>query len=202
MRALLRTEQQKGRVGAIRHRWEPVALVAALLPLLVWLAISGIGTLGATAGLFGMGLLTVVLELERTRAQLLGHGLRSRAEEAPVVQQAVAACSALAPLRRPVEVLIVQNPALQAFTFGLGRCAVIVLTSGLVQSLPPRELTAVIAHEWGHLALGHTVVMNLLGTAGTLTSLRRVAAPVLPGHRSQATIVPAGPDGARALLLS
>ena len=71
----------------------------------------------------------------------------------PEVYRCVARCEAVAPIKNPVDLLVIQSPELQAFTFGVGRLKVIVLTSNLVKTSRFDELTAVIAHEWGHPVL-------------------------------------------------
>jgi Zn-dependent protease with chaperone function len=63
----------------------------------------------------------------------------------------------------PVEVYVVPNRLLNAYTFGLDSPKVVVLESALLQVLDADELAFVIAHELGHVRLGHTWLNSLVG---------------------------------------
>ena len=54
--------------------------------------------------------------------------------------------------------------------FALGRKTICV-TKGLIESLPEDEIEGVIAHEFGHLALHHTVIQLAIGSGNIIISL-------------------------------
>jgi heat shock protein HtpX len=62
-------------------------------------------------------------------------------------------------------------PALNAFTVGSRRDAVIALSDGLLALLDMRQVAGVLAHEISHLRHGDTWVLNLAATLGRLTAL-------------------------------
>jgi Zn-dependent protease with chaperone function len=64
----------------------------------------------------------------------------------------------------PVEVslFVIQDPSMNAFTFGYDAPYSIVLHSGLVEKLNKEEIQAVIGHELGHILFGHTKLLNLM----------------------------------------
>lgn len=62
-----------------------------------------------------------------------------------------------------VAVYIAKSNQLNAYTFGLSTPRVIVLNSSLLQIMDPDELSFIIAHEMGHVKLGHTWLNTLLG---------------------------------------
>lgn len=147
----------------LRHPGEWPALVLTLLVLLGLLVV--VGTLSAGWLLVGGGgaWVALALHLRLRHARLLAQGVRVSETQLPHLAAALGRCAAALPLSRPAELVVVQSPALQAFAFGLGGTQTIVLTSGLVAALDDEALTAVVAHEWSHLALGHTVMGSLVG---------------------------------------
>lgn len=69
------------------------------------------------------------------------------------------------------ELHYVPSPMINAFAVGNRRHAAIALTHGLLESLPPRELAGVLAHETAHIAHGDLRVMGLADYVSRLTSL-------------------------------
>jgi heat shock protein HtpX len=72
-------------------------------------------------------------------------------------------------LDRPPSIHLLPSPSLQAMSAGDRAEPAIAITSGLLQSLPPRELAAVLAHEIAHIRHGDAFVMRLAAAAGALT---------------------------------
>lgn len=71
-----------------------------------------------------------------------------------------------------VQVFVVREKQLNAYTFGLSSPHSIVLYSPLLKIMDEDELRFIIGHEMGHVALGHTWINSLLGgMAGVPTSL-------------------------------
>lgn len=71
-----------------------------------------------------------------------------------------------------VQVFVVREKQLNAYTFGLSSPHSIVLYSPLLKVMDADELRFIIGHEMGHVALGHTWINSLLGgMAGVPTSL-------------------------------
>lgn len=66
-----------------------------------------------------------------------------------------------------------------AFTTGSRSNAAIALTNGLLKALSMRELTAVIAHEMGHLKNNDLWIMNLSDTISRVTSFISMAGQFL-----------------------
>lgn len=158
---------RKRRFYGLRHKWEVVVLLLTFLPFALSFALFAGSSLGTTVLTFGVALVWLMMRLRARRAQLMGSGVRVSATQLVDVWTCVSRCQGVAPLR--VEVFVVQSAELQAYTFGAGRSAVIVLTSKLVDDLTADELTAVMAHEWGHLLLGHTWLLSLFGMLNQAT---------------------------------
>jgi Zn-dependent protease with chaperone function len=75
-----------------------------------------------------------------------------------------------------VEVYVAPSDELNAYTFGLGDPKVIVLYRPLLRVMDADELTFIIGHEMGHVALGHTWLNSLVGgLAGIPASLGSAA---------------------------
>jgi Zn-dependent protease with chaperone function len=62
-----------------------------------------------------------------------------------------------------VDVFLVNQNQMNAYTFGVGDPKVLVLYRPLLHAMSPRELQFVIGHEMGHVALGHTWVNTIVG---------------------------------------
>lgn len=64
------------------------------------------------------------------------------------------------------EIFMIEGELPNAFTFGSEQHPFVAVNSGALKYLPPRELTAVLAHELGHVKSGHMLyhtVAEILG---------------------------------------
>jgi len=72
----------------------------------------------------------------------------------------------------PLEVYVLPTRELNAYTFGLESPKVVVLYSGLFDTMDQDEILFILGHEMGHVALGHTWLNSLVGgLAGIPSSL-------------------------------
>jgi Zn-dependent protease with chaperone function len=76
----------------------------------------------------------------------------------------------------PVQVFIVANNTLNAYTFGMDSPKAIVLHSSLFQLMDRDELQFIIGHELGHVDLGHTWLNTLIGGMAGIPSSFSAAA--------------------------
>ena len=88
------------------------------------------------------------------RAAIAGAGRRARAAGGP---------------RPRPDLFLIPTPVLQAMSAGSREAPSIAVTSGLLQSLPARELAAVLAHEIAHIRHGDMFVMRVAAGAGSMT---------------------------------
>ncbi len=90
-------------------------------------------------------------------AQVRARALLVTPTTVPMVYQVSCRVRDALALEDDPEIYVVNDPCANAFAPGLGvrRRPIIVLNSGLVGLLSPSELGFTIAHELGHLALGH-----------------------------------------------
>jgi Zn-dependent protease with chaperone function/RNA polymerase subunit RPABC4/transcription elongation factor Spt4 len=153
--------QRKKVVKLLRHRWEKPVFLLTILPFAMWVLFSGSSTVCMGFLIFCVVWLVLYLRLRMNHARMLAHGVKGSPTQLPHVWRCVERCSSRLPLNLPVDVIVVQSAELNAFTFGVRKPYSIVLTSGLVKALDQDELTSVIAHEWGHLLLGHTLLGSL-----------------------------------------
>lgn len=63
---------------------------------------------------------------------------------------------------QPVDVLITQDPYLNAYAFGFARPYTIVLHSATVENLTYNEMLAILVHEMGHVKYLHTFLQQFL----------------------------------------
>jgi Zn-dependent protease with chaperone function len=64
-----------------------------------------------------------------------------------------------------VEAVVVPSRQLNAYTFGFSDPKIVVLFDSLFKVMDQDELAFIIGHELGHVALGHTWLNTLLGSA-------------------------------------
>lgn len=164
-----------------RHRRENLAQTALLL--------AGLALVLAVVGFIVLGLLGVFLALALTAGvALVGprvstalvlrlHGARRvDASRAPELLALVGALSRRAGLQRPPALHYVPTRVLNAFAVGDRDDASIAVTDGLLRALDGEELTAVLAHEIGHVVNDDMRVMNLAATVTRLTGALASAA--------------------------
>ena len=91
-------------------------------------------------------------------------------DQAPQYHQALQVLAGRANLPAPPSLWWVPSPMVNAFAVGKKDASAIAVTDGLLRSLSPRELVAVLAHETAHIAHGDLMVMNLADVISRLTS--------------------------------
>lgn len=146
-------------LSALRQSDEVAALSrATLLGALLVVVLGGL-TLGAYVVLLTISLLATLVTMHQIARQAADIGtMRS-----PRLRNLVTvACARLA---LPIPRAYVQpDPSLNAFTMGLGRAKIVVLNSGLVETMPPDEILFAVGHELGHVKFGHTTWLTLTST--------------------------------------
>ncbi|WP_084435358.1 zinc metalloprotease HtpX [Desulfomicrobium escambiense] len=90
--------------------------------------------------------------------------------QAPEYHQALSVLSGRVGLPNPPSLWWVPSPMVNAFAVGSRDASVIAVTDGLLRTLSPRELVAVLAHETAHIAHGDLFVMGLADVISRITS--------------------------------
>ena len=90
--------------------------------------------------------------------------------QAPGYRQALSALAARAGLPQPPSLWWVPSPMVNAFAVGSRDASAVAVTDGLLRTLSPRELVAVLAHETAHIAHGDLFVMGLADVISRITS--------------------------------
>ncbi len=128
----------------------------------------GVIALTATATFCLSGVFVVVIVLlgyfanQSNHRNLIQHGYVVNAKSAPRLAGLVSECQArLQPGQ--LEVFVVPNPALNAYTFGITGPKVLVLYSALFNEMDDSEMRFILGHEMGHVCLGHTRINSLIG---------------------------------------
>lgn len=184
---------------SMQHRFSPgVPTAPALTPLwldraalrrhqwLNWLQsvmlLAGLGLLAAVtgsllAGLDGMllaagaALLLLLMEPSAGAAafRYVFGAVPLYPSQAPELYALTREIAHRAGLSRPPMLHLIPSRQLQAMAGGGRDSPAIALTTGLLTSLPPREVAGVLAHEVAHLRHGDLRVMRLAAAAATLT---------------------------------
>ncbi len=147
-----------------RYRVDNEQLVLVLTVLLVGAVI--VLTSSVTfclSGVFIIGMFAISAFTIRAHHQALMHtALPVNAVQTPEVDKLVLTCSQkLQP--GPIDVYLVKKNQLNAYTFGISDPRALVVYTPMVQVMTPGELSFVIGHEMGHVALGHTWLNTILG---------------------------------------
>ncbi|MBI2373781.1 MAG: M48 family metallopeptidase [Deltaproteobacteria bacterium] len=134
------------------------ALAVASIP--VWLAVVAWIVASYGAGLVFIGIFYVMKMMgERfAAAWIKSSGIRVSELQLPEIHRAVVECSGALGMQAP-EVYVVQNTVWNAFATKLAGRKMVVLMSGIVDSMMEHgdeaALRFVVGHELGHLACGH-----------------------------------------------
>lgn len=107
------------------------------------------------------------------RGQLLGHAVRVSDRQFPRIQGLTKECCQELGINVP-QVYIINQPTLNAGTFGTDEESFILIHSALVDHYSDEELRTVIGHECGHIHNAHVVYLT------TLHYLKMIAAAFVP----------------------
>ncbi len=88
--------------------------------------------------------------------ELLGNGVRLGRRQFPALYDTVLECADTLDIAPPT-VYVMQNPQLNAGTYGTDEESFIIITSSLVDRFEDAELKFVIGHECGHIQNNHVV---------------------------------------------
>lgn len=119
------------------------------------------------------------------KAELLGHAVKVGPRQFPRVHGLAQSCSDTLGIAVPT-VYIVNNPTLNAATYGTNDDSFILVNSALVDHMSDAELTNVIGHECGHIHNSHVVYLTALYYLTRVASLfvQGVSLPALLGLRA------------------
>lgn len=126
------------------------------------------GYLGGIIGtlLFALGYISAAV----MRSQMMNNGVQVTESQFPHIHEPFQAAQNHLPPRK-VDLVVTQEPKMNAFTFGYQEPYTVILTSGLVERLTSEELQAVIGHELGHIHFGHVRLTTLMMGLGGLPRL-------------------------------
>jgi len=144
----------------LRHPQE-INSLAVGLGLVVALLLAAGNTVGMIwLASFGIGYLATRLE----RGRMLANAIKVTARQFPKLNQAYLAAQRSLPGVQ-LDLFVVQDPRLNAFTYGYREPYSLVVTSGLVEKLSQEEIQAVIGHEMGHILFQHTLLIYVTHTS-------------------------------------
>jgi Zn-dependent protease with chaperone function len=95
------------------------------------------------------------------KAELLGHAVKVGPRQFPRVHALSERCAETLGISTP-NVYVVNNPHLNAATYGTNDDSFIMIHSALVDHLSDEELMSVIGHECGHIHNSHVVYLTAL----------------------------------------
>ncbi|HEY2369744.1 MAG TPA: M48 family metallopeptidase [Polyangiaceae bacterium] len=124
---------------------------------------------------------TVRMWKQILRNQLLGHAVRVSDRQFPRIQRIAQHCADTLHIATP-QIYIVNEPHLNAATYGTTEEAFIMVHSALVDHYSDEELLTVIGHECGHIHNSHVVYLTALHV------LTRVAGAIVQWALQPATV--------------
>lgn len=95
------------------------------------------------------------------KAELLGHAVKVGPRQFPRVLSLAERCGSTLGIATPT-LYVVNNPQMNAATYGTNDDSFIMIHSGLVDHLSDDELMSVIGHECGHIHNNHVVYLTAL----------------------------------------
>lgn len=141
---------------------EQVVLVLTVLLVLAVIVLTSSVTF-CLSGVFILGMFAVSAFTIRAHHRALMHSAQPvNGAQTPELDRLVQTCSQkLQP--GLVDVYLVKKDQMNAYTFGIGDPKALVVYTPMAQVMDPGELSFVIGHEMGHVALGHTWLNTILG---------------------------------------
>jgi Zn-dependent protease with chaperone function len=104
------------------------------------------------------------------RSQLLGNAVKVSDRQFPRINALARTCAAALQIAPPT-LYIVNDPRLNAATYGTNDESFIIIHSALVDHYTDEELLSVIGHECGHIHNGHVVYLTALHYLASLASV-------------------------------
>jgi Zn-dependent protease with chaperone function len=141
---------------------EQVVLVLTALLVLAVIVLTSTVTF-CLSGVFILGMFALsAFTIRAHHRALMRSALPVNGAQAPELERLVRTCSQkLQP--GVVDVYLVKQNKLNAYTFGITEPKALVVYTPMVQVMSPGELSFVVGHEMGHVALGHTWLNTILG---------------------------------------
>jgi Zn-dependent protease with chaperone function len=150
------------RTRSFRYENEQVVLALTLLLVLAVIILTSTATF-CLSGVFILGMFLVSAMMIRTHHQaLMRHAIHVDRGRTPELTNWVIECGRkLQP--GPVDVFLINQKQVNAYTFGIRDPKVLVLYTPLLQAMNGDELKFIIGHEMGHVVLGHTWLNTIIG---------------------------------------
>ena len=150
------------RSRAYRYDNEQVVLVLTILLVLAVIVLISTVTF-CLSGVFILAMLLLSDLMIRSHHQsLMRSAHRVDRNRTPELALLVEACG-LKLHPGQVDVFLLKHNQLNAYTFGVSNPKVLALYTPLLKVMSPGELSFIIGHEMGHVALGHTWLNTILG---------------------------------------
>jgi len=150
------------RSRAYRYPNEQVVLVLTILLVLAVIVLTATATF-CLSGVFILAMFVLSAVLIRSHHQSL---MRSAFYVDPARHPELAHLAAQCGLKLqpgPVDLFLVKQNQINAYTFGVGSPKVLVLYTPLLRVMNRGELAFIMGHEMGHVALGHTWLNTIVG---------------------------------------
>jgi Zn-dependent protease with chaperone function len=145
-----------------RYGNETAIFWATILLLFIVVVISAGATICLMPLAFAVLLIIAYSMNQHAHNALLQQGERVSVQRHPLLASLAQDCiNRLKP--GAVDIIIIPQRQLNAYTFGLSNPKVVVLFDALFKVMDEDELRFVLGHELGHAALGHTWLNTLLG---------------------------------------
>lgn len=150
------------RTRAYRYENEQVVLALTILVVLGVIILTATATF-CLSGVFIIAMFLISAFLIRSHHQsLMQRAVRVDRARTPELAHWVAECG-LKLQPGQVDVFLVQQKQVNAYTFGISSPKVLVLFTPLLKVMTANELKYIIGHEMGHVVLGHTWLNTIIG---------------------------------------
>jgi Zn-dependent protease with chaperone function len=145
-----------------RHDNEQVVLLLTVLLVLAVIILTSTVTFCLSGVLIIVMFILSAILIRSHHQSLMKAAMRVTPARTPDLSGLVETCGRkLQP--GPVEVYLVNQDQINAYTFGIDSPKVLVLYTPLLKVMNAGELNFIIGHEMGHVALGHTWLNTIVG---------------------------------------
>jgi Zn-dependent protease with chaperone function len=150
------------RTTAYRYPNETLVLWLTIILVILVIAITATATI-CVSGIFVV--LMLVFSYTSSRSQhdmLLQRATQVSEQTVPGMGEVILECTQRLQVE-PVDIFVVSNRTLNAYTFGLATPKAVVLHNSLFRIMDRGEIQFILGHEMGHVVLGHTWLNSLIG---------------------------------------
>lgn len=170
-------EEQSRRAASLRNFIHSIVLVGGIGLIMALCALLLFGQAGVIWAFIMIGVLLLLSpRITPDLIMRMYSARRVRPEHGTALLRIVHELSHRADLPSPPQLYVIPSPMMNAFATGTRSNALVAVTHGMLNTLSPREVTGVLAHELAHVRNNDLWIMSLADTMSRFTHFMSMTA--------------------------